>query len=123
MELVEAIEAVAEADGAAGWCVMIASTTSSMSCFLEPAWAEAIYADPRLVTGGALAPTVTDTLPGRSMKAHKLRLERRRSSNRPSSFIGTIGAFNPAASNPTPFRNGCNSPSSVKRPSGKTRTW
>ena len=57
MELVEAIAAVAEADGAAGWCVMIASTTSSMSCFLEPAWAKEIYADPSVVTGGAFAPT------------------------------------------------------------------
>jgi alkylation response protein AidB-like acyl-CoA dehydrogenase len=57
MELVEAIEAVAVADGAAGWCVMIASTTSSMSCFLDPAWAKEIYADPKVVTGGAFAPS------------------------------------------------------------------
>ncbi len=56
MEMVEAIEAVAAADGATGWCVMIASTTSSMSCFLEPAWAKEIYADPRVITGGAFAP-------------------------------------------------------------------
>jgi alkylation response protein AidB-like acyl-CoA dehydrogenase len=48
---------VAEADGAAGWCVMIASTTSSMSCFLEPSWAEVIFADPAIVTGGAFAPS------------------------------------------------------------------
>src|SRR5690606_5903383 len=32
--LVRALEAVATADGAAGWCAMIASTTSSMSLFL-----------------------------------------------------------------------------------------
>jgi len=57
MELVEAIEAVSTADGAAGWCVMIASTTSSLSCFLEPAWAKQIYGDPKVVTGGAFAPS------------------------------------------------------------------
>lgn len=57
MELVEAIEAVATADGAAGWCVMIASTTSSMSCFLDPAWAKEIFADPNVVAGGAFAPS------------------------------------------------------------------
>lgn len=57
MQLVEAIEAVAEADGATGWCVMIASTTSSMACFLDPDVARAIYGDPGIVTGGAFAPS------------------------------------------------------------------
>ena len=57
MHLVEAIEAVAEADGAAGWCVMIASTTSSMALFLDPDVARAIYGDPGTVTGGAFAPS------------------------------------------------------------------
>jgi alkylation response protein AidB-like acyl-CoA dehydrogenase len=56
MELVEAIAAVAEVDGAAGWCTMIASTTSSMSMFLPPAWAHEIYGDPSVVTGGVYAP-------------------------------------------------------------------
>ena len=32
--MVEAIAAVAHADGAAGWCSMIASTTSSLASFL-----------------------------------------------------------------------------------------
>lgn len=57
MQLVEAVEAVAEADGAAGWCVMIASTTSSMSLFLPPDVAREIYADPGVVTAGAFAPS------------------------------------------------------------------
>ena len=61
MTLVRAIEAVAEADGAAGWCTMIASTTASLSMFLPPDAARAIYADPRVVTGGAFAPTGTGT--------------------------------------------------------------
>jgi len=59
MQQIEAIEAVAEADGAAGWCVMIASTTSSMSLFLPPDVARAIYDDPGVVTGGAFAPSGT----------------------------------------------------------------
>lgn len=54
--LVQAIEAVASADGAAGWCTMIASTTSSMSLFLEPEWARLIYGDPKTITGGVYAP-------------------------------------------------------------------
>ena len=57
MQLVEAVEAVAEADGAAGWCVMIASTTSSMSLFLPTDVAREIYADPGVVTAGAFAPS------------------------------------------------------------------
>jgi alkylation response protein AidB-like acyl-CoA dehydrogenase len=56
MEVVEAIEAVSAVDGAAGWCVMIASTTSSMSLFLPPEWAREIYGDPAVVTGGVYAP-------------------------------------------------------------------
>jgi indole-3-acetate monooxygenase len=59
MTMVRAIAAVAEADGAAGWCVMIASTTSSMACFLEPAYASEIFGDPLLVSGGAYAPNGT----------------------------------------------------------------
>jgi alkylation response protein AidB-like acyl-CoA dehydrogenase len=54
--MVRAIEAVATADGAAGWCTMIASTTSSMSLFMEPEWAQRIYGDPKSITGGVFAP-------------------------------------------------------------------
>lgn len=56
LTLVRAIEAVATADGAAGWCTMIASTTSSMSLFLPPEWAQTIYGDPKAITGGVYAP-------------------------------------------------------------------
>lgn len=59
--LARAIETVATADGAAGWCTMTASTTSSMSLFLEPEWAQRIYADPKSITGGAYAPNGTAT--------------------------------------------------------------
>ena len=57
MQLAEAIEAVAEADGATGWCVMIASTTSSMACFLEPDVARTVFGEPGIVAGGAFAPS------------------------------------------------------------------
>ncbi len=54
--LIEGIEAVAIADGAAGWCSMIASTTSSMAAFLPAETAIKIYGDPTVVTGGVFAP-------------------------------------------------------------------
>lgn len=51
-----AIEKVAVADGAAGWCTMIGSTTSSMSLFLDPHWAREIFGDPKTVAAGVYAP-------------------------------------------------------------------
>ena len=57
--MVEVIEAVARADGAAGWCAMIASTTSSMASFLPAETAEEIYGDRSSITGGVFAPNGT----------------------------------------------------------------
>jgi indole-3-acetate monooxygenase len=54
--MVEAIEAVAHADGAAGWCSMIASTTSSMASFLPEETAREIYGNRSSITGGVFAP-------------------------------------------------------------------
>ena len=59
MTLARTIAAVAEADGAAGWCVMIASTTSSLAARLAPDWASAIFGDPASVAGGVFAPNGT----------------------------------------------------------------
>jgi alkylation response protein AidB-like acyl-CoA dehydrogenase len=67
--LVEAIEAVAVADGAAGWCTMIAATTSTLANFLPPPTAQEIYGDPATITGGVAAPNGTatpDVVDGRS---------------------------------------------------------
>ena len=50
------IEKVAQADGAAGWCTMIGSTTSSMSLFLEPDWARRLFGDAKIVSAGVFAP-------------------------------------------------------------------
>jgi alkylation response protein AidB-like acyl-CoA dehydrogenase len=52
----QAIAEVAAADGAAGWCTMIAATTSSLAVFLPPPAAAEIYGDPAVVTGGVFAP-------------------------------------------------------------------
>jgi alkylation response protein AidB-like acyl-CoA dehydrogenase len=54
--LVRAVETVSTADGAAGWCTMIASTTSSMSLFMEPEWAQVVFGDPKSIAGGVYAP-------------------------------------------------------------------
>jgi alkylation response protein AidB-like acyl-CoA dehydrogenase len=54
--MVEVIEAVAHSDGAAGWCTMIASTTSSMASLLPAETAQEIYGDPTSITGGVFAP-------------------------------------------------------------------
>ena len=56
MTMAEAIEAVSHADGAAGWCSMIASTTASMAAYLPIEGAKQIYGDPLVVTGGVFAP-------------------------------------------------------------------
>lgn len=57
--MVRAIEAVAIADGAAGWCAMIASTTSSMAAFLPTETAREIYGARGAITGGVFAPNGT----------------------------------------------------------------
>ncbi len=62
--LLRAIEAVSHADGAAGWCSMIASTTSSLAVFLAPDTAAEIYGDPAVVTGGVFAPNATGRVDG-----------------------------------------------------------
>jgi alkylation response protein AidB-like acyl-CoA dehydrogenase len=54
--LVDCIEAVAQGDGAAGWCLMIGATTGAAGAYLPRAGAEAIYADAAGVTGGVVAP-------------------------------------------------------------------
>lgn len=54
--LVDAIAEVSRADGSAGWCTMIASTTSTLAAFLPVPTAELIYRDPTVVTGGVAAP-------------------------------------------------------------------
>jgi alkylation response protein AidB-like acyl-CoA dehydrogenase len=54
--LVRAIEAVAEGDASAGWCVAIASTSSLLAGWLEPEAARRIFAGAGAVAGGVFAP-------------------------------------------------------------------
>jgi indole-3-acetate monooxygenase len=68
MTLVQAVEAVAVADGSAGWCTMIGSTTSSLSMFLPPDTARELYGDPTIVTGGVFAPMGVGTIEGGTVR-------------------------------------------------------
>ena len=62
VDLLDAIEATAYHDGSTGWCVMIGGTTALNAGHLDPRWAEAIYGDPRAVTGGYGRPSGTATV-------------------------------------------------------------
>ncbi len=57
--ILRVIERIATADGAAGWCTMIASTTSLLSNYVEPEQAQLIWGDPRTITGGVFARNAT----------------------------------------------------------------
>jgi alkylation response protein AidB-like acyl-CoA dehydrogenase len=55
--LLETIEHISTADGAAGWCLMIGATTGLLAGFLPESVAAEIYGDdPLAVTGGVFAP-------------------------------------------------------------------
>ncbi len=55
--LVRALELLAEADGAAGWCAMIGATSGLIAGYLETDVARLIYGDPRGIAGGVYAPS------------------------------------------------------------------
>ncbi|MDH3299746.1 MAG: acyl-CoA dehydrogenase family protein [Acidimicrobiia bacterium] len=55
-ESLQVIEQYGYADGAVGWCVAIATTSSLMAAFLPPEWGKVIYADPDSITGGFAMP-------------------------------------------------------------------
>ncbi|MCW5890452.1 MAG: acyl-CoA dehydrogenase family protein [bacterium] len=58
--LLAVLEAIAHADGAAGWCAMIGATSAVVSAYLPEAEARAIWGEaPDVVTGGVFAPTGT----------------------------------------------------------------
>jgi alkylation response protein AidB-like acyl-CoA dehydrogenase len=56
LEVLDAIEALAFHDGAAGWCAMIGATTALTSAHLPADWDQLIYGDPGAVTGGFAMP-------------------------------------------------------------------
>jgi indole-3-acetate monooxygenase len=55
-DIIRTIEAVAEADAAVGWCLMIGSTTAVSLAYLPHETAGEIMADPATITGGVFAP-------------------------------------------------------------------
>lgn len=55
-EIVEITETLAAANASAGWCAMIGATTALNAAYMEPVFAEEIYADPMIITGGVFAP-------------------------------------------------------------------
>lgn len=54
--VVETIEALAEADASAAWCVTVSATTGAFGAYLEPATTSAIFTDPALIFAGVYAP-------------------------------------------------------------------
>ena len=60
--VLQTIEDAARADGAAGWCVMIANTTALTSHRIRADWADTIYGDPTACTGGFGMPAGTGKL-------------------------------------------------------------
>ena len=61
-QVLRTIEATSQADGAAGWCVMIANTTALTSHRMRSDWADTIYRDPAACTGGFGMPAGTATV-------------------------------------------------------------
>jgi len=53
--ILQVIERIAAADGAAGWCTMIATTTSLFSHYVQPDRAREIWGDPANFSGGVFA--------------------------------------------------------------------
>lgn len=55
-EVIDAIELFSYHDGSAGWCVMIANTTATLSGWMDPDWAAVIFGPDNAVGGGHAAP-------------------------------------------------------------------
>ncbi len=58
-DFLTALEILSEADAATGWCAMIANTTALAAAWLPAHHADAIFADPHVITGGVFAPLGT----------------------------------------------------------------
>jgi alkylation response protein AidB-like acyl-CoA dehydrogenase len=55
-QLLRAIEALSAGDASAGWCAMIASTSSVLAAYLAPDAARLVYGPEDAVSGGVFAP-------------------------------------------------------------------
>jgi indole-3-acetate monooxygenase len=54
--LVEAVEALAGGDAAAGWCAAVCATSGMLAAYLREEVAREVYGDPLSVVGGVFAP-------------------------------------------------------------------
>ncbi len=62
-EIMGVIDALAQADGSAAWCVMIGSTTGLTAAYMAPEGADAVFgASPETITAGVFAPMGKATL-------------------------------------------------------------
>lgn len=66
--VVETIEALAEADASAAWCVTVSATTGSFGAYLDHDTAGAIFPDSSLIFAGVYAPMGKATVEGDSYR-------------------------------------------------------
>ncbi|MEM9518659.1 MAG: acyl-CoA dehydrogenase family protein [Actinomycetota bacterium] len=83
----DAMRAVGRADGASGWCVMIANTTALLAARLDPEVADRFFGHPGAVCGGFAAPVGTATVNG-----SRARIDGRWAWGSGSSHATTMGA-------------------------------
>ena len=57
LELLEAVEALAEGDAATGWCVAVCATAGMLAAYLDRDAALEVFGDPASVAGGVFAPS------------------------------------------------------------------
>lgn len=69
VRMIDVVQELAEADGSAGWCAGIASTTSSLASFLAPDVAHQVFPSPSTATGGVFAPNAVGTRDGDGYRA------------------------------------------------------
>ena len=55
-QLIDAVETLANGDGAAGWCLAVASTSGMLAAYLPEDQAAEVYGDPDGIAGGVFAP-------------------------------------------------------------------
>jgi len=55
-ELLACVEALAEGDAAAGWCVAVCATAGMLAAYLDDEFAGEGFGDPGAVAGGVFAP-------------------------------------------------------------------
>ena len=63
-DIIQTIEAVAQADAAVGWCLMIGSTTAVSLAYMPHAVAAGVFTAPDMITGGVFAPMGKAVLEG-----------------------------------------------------------